>query len=137
MLVMWSKSHVALRKGLSYCKLLPCLDFCPWVFCRWQYSVFNLPRDLSWPPFPELMLVYVLQVYASLSLELAVWWHSDKSCDHKNGDSRNASLMCHVNSHEHMFKGLCDFMVASLSWWLTTLPCLVAIGLVQVEIWSI
>ena len=37
-------------------------------------------------------------------------------------------LICHVTSHEHMFKGGSPLKRA------TTLPCLMAIGLVQVEI---
>ena len=45
-------------------------------------------------------------------------------------------LVCHVNSHGHVFKGLCEFMGGNLSWRVTTLPYLVAIGLVQVEILS-
>ena len=36
-------------------------------------------------------------------------------------------LICHVTSREHMFEGLCDL-------WLEARQCLMAIGLVQVEI---
>ena len=36
-----------------------------------------------------------------------------------------------------MFKGLREIMGVSPSWWVTTLQFLVAIGLVQAEIWSL
>ena len=42
--------------------------------------------------------------------------------------------ICHVASHKHIFKGLCEFIGGSFSRLVTTLPCLVVIGLVQVEI---
>ena len=42
-------------------------------------------------------------------------------------------LICHVTSREHMFKELCEPMGGIPSWRLTTFPCLVAIGLVQME----
>ena len=43
-------------------------------------------------------------------------------------------LICYVTSHEHMFQGLCEFIGGSPSQRVTTLPCFVTIGLVQVEI---
>ena len=43
-------------------------------------------------------------------------------------------LICYVASHEHIFQGLCEFIGRSPSQRVTTLPCLVTIGLVQVEI---
>ena len=43
-------------------------------------------------------------------------------------------LICHVTSCKNMFKWLYEFMGRSLSLWVTTLPFLVAIGLVQAEI---
>ena len=42
--------------------------------------------------------------------------------------------ICHVALREDMFKGLCELMGGRPSQWVTTLPCLVAIGLVEVEI---
>ena len=39
-----------------------------------------------------------------------------------------------MTSHEHIFKGLCEFMIGSSSQGVITLPCLVAIGPVQVEV---
>ena len=50
-------------------------------------------------------------------------------------------LICLMTSSQHVFKGLCGFMVDTLHsvWWppVTTLPCLVVTGLVEVEICSI
>ena len=43
-------------------------------------------------------------------------------------------LICHVTSCGHMFKGLREFMGGSPSRRVNILSCLVAIGLVQVEI---
>ena len=67
--------------------------------------------------------------------DLALCHHSDKSCDHKHCDSEDLMFpICHVTSCEYIFKGLCEFMTGNPSWRVTTLPCLVAIGLVQAEI---
>ena len=43
-------------------------------------------------------------------------------------------LVCHLISRVHMLKGLCEFMDGNSSRRVTTLPRLVAIGLVQVQI---
>ena len=43
-------------------------------------------------------------------------------------------MFCHMNSRERMFKGLCRFMGGSPLQRVKNVPCLVAIGLVQVEI---
>ena len=43
-------------------------------------------------------------------------------------------LNCHVTSCKHMFKKLCEFMGGSYSRSVTTLPYLVAIGQVHVEV---
>ena len=53
--------------------------------------------------------------------------YSNKSCDHKHCDAGDIMLLL-----EHMLKELCEFMGGSPS-----RPCLVAIGLVHVEIQSI
>ena len=54
-----------------------------------------------------------------------------KSCEHRYYNSGDiVSLICHVTLREHMFEGLCEFMGERI----TTFPCLVAIGQVQVEI---
>ena len=34
-----------------------------------------------------------------------------KPCDHKHCDGRDIFLICNLTSHEHMFKGLCEFLV--------------------------
>ena len=53
------------------------------------------------------------------------------SCDHKHYNSGDIMfLISCVSSCEYMFKKLCEFMGGSLSWRVTTLPCLVTIGLV-------
>ena len=49
--------------------------------------------------------------------------YADKSYDHKHCDEGDMFLICHVTSHEHMFKGLCEFMGGSSSRWVTILPC--------------
>ena len=58
----------------------------------------------------------------------------DKFCDYYHCDSGDVMfLICHVTSRKHMFKELCGFMGGSSSRSVTILPCLVAIGQVQVE----
>ena len=37
-------------------------------------------------------------------------------------------LICHVISQNHVIEGLSNFLSWSSSWYVTTLPCLVAIG---------
>ena len=61
---------------------------------------------------------------------LEVCHHPDKSCDHKHCDCGDS----HVTSSEHMFKWLCEFKGGLFPRRFITLPCLVAAGLVQVEI---
>ena len=41
---------------------------------------------------------------------LTVCLHSDKFGDHRHGDSGGMFLICHVISHDHMFKGLCEII---------------------------
>ena len=43
-------------------------------------------------------------------------------------------LVCHVISQDHMVKGSSDFMGGSPSWYVTTPPSWVAIGIVVMEI---
>ena len=42
-------------------------------------------------------------------------------------------LICHVTSSNHIFKGSCKFMDGSPLYYVATLPCLVSIGVVQIE----
>ena len=42
-------------------------------------------------------------------------------------------FICHVSSREHMLKELGEFMGRSSSRSVTTLPCLVVFGVMQVE----
>ena len=66
---------------------------------------------------------------------LAIRHPPDKFCDHKYYDNEDLMfLICHVTSSEHMFKVLYEFTGGSPLPWVTTWPCLVAIGIVQVEI---
>ena len=65
---------------------------------------------------------------------LKVCHHLGKSCEHKHYDSEDMFLICHMTLRKHMFQGLCEFMGGIPSLRVTTVPSLVAIGLVQVEI---
>ena len=65
---------------------------------------------------------------------LKVCHHLGKSCEHKHYDSEDMFLICHMTSRKHMFQGLCEFRGGIPSLRVTTVPSLVAIGLVQVEI---
>ena len=45
---------------------------------------------------------------------LAVFYHPDKSFDHKNCDAKDIMFfICHMTSLEHMFKGLFKFVGGS------------------------
>ena len=129
-MVAWSKRHAVLWMGASHCKSAPCLVWCSWVFWRWRYIALDLSRDLIWPTHWELMRIYG---WECLVLSHYPW----KSCDQKHWDGGDMFLICHMTSCEHMFKGLREFMVSSPSQCVAILPCLVAIGLVQVRIKSI
>ena len=45
----------------------------------------------------------------------AVYYHPDKSCDHKHCGTGDIFLICHVTSRDHMCKGLCEIMDGSPS----------------------
>ena len=65
---------------------------------------------------------------------LTIHYHPDGFGNHRNCDSGDIMfLICHLTSRNHMFKGLCEFMGWSSSQLVTTLPCFVAISLLQVE----
>ena len=126
--VTWSKHHMAFRTGASHFKSAPCLVWCPRVFCRLRYNVCNFSRDLIWPPPWGVMRLYRREL-------LPICHHLDKSFDHKYYDSEDVMfLICYVTSCEYIFTALYEFMGGNSSWRGTTLRCLVAIGLVQVEI---
>ena len=41
---------------------------------------------------------------------LVICHHPHKSCDHKHSDSGDTMfLICNGTSHEHMFKGVCNY----------------------------
>ena len=66
---------------------------------------------------------------------LKIRHHLNKSCEHKHYDGGDIVLLIsQVTSREYMFKGLREFMGGIPSRRVTTLPCLVASGLMQVEI---
>ena len=121
------KRSCGLKDGASQDMSGPCLVWCPSVFCKWRYNVFNKSRDFTWLPH-----WWVMQIYG---WELLAVCHRHKSYDHKHWDSGDVVfLIFHVTSIEDIFKGLCKFMGGNPSLWVTTLPCLLAIDLVQVEI---
>ena len=56
--------------------------------------------------------------------------HTAKFGDHKHCNSRDMTfLICRVISGEYIIKESCDLMVGSPSWYVTTLPSLVAIDI--------
>ena len=57
---------------------------------------------------------------------------SDSHCSSASGDIKY--LTCHVTLQNHVFEGSSKFMSGSSSWFTTTLPSLMAIGIVVVEI---
>ena len=62
-------------------------------------------------------------------------YHPAKFGSHSHfGGEVIMNLVCHVIFQDHVIKVLCDFMGGSLSWYITTLPSLVAIDTVVVEI---
>ena len=148
--------------GASHCKSVSCLVCWPWVFCRWGYKVFNLSRDLTSPPHWRVMQIYgweliaechhpskfcdhkhcgsvcimsrdILSFYGwkpfTLSYRLAMFgghWSS------VSGDIKY--LICHVISQKHVIEGSSNFMSEASSWYIMTLPSLVATDIVVVEI---
>ena len=61
--------------------------------------------------------------------------HPAKFSDHKSPESRNIIFQFATLPHvDQVIKGSCDFKVGSLSSYVNTLPSLVSIGLLQVEI---
>ena len=69
---------------------------------------------------------------------LTVYHHPDNFGSQTHCDSGDIMFsIWHVTSCDHVFKGLWYFIRGSPSQKVTILPCLVAVGLVQVEIWSI
>ena len=92
---------------------------------RGRCNIFNLSHYLVWPPHGRVMR-------NSGSKLLEVCHQPGKSCDHKHWDKRDIIfLIC------NLFKGLCEVMGGNFLRRVPTLPCLVAIGLMQVKILSI
>ena len=62
-------------------------------------------------------------------------YHSSKSGCHRHSSNTDLRVfICHVTLQEHVIKALYDFMIRSLSRYITILASLVAIDIVVVEI---
>ena len=107
-LVLWSKSHVALRVGASQSKLAYCLVGCPWVSCKWRYTLFNLPYDLTKPRHWKIMQLYEWEL-------LIVCHHPAKFIGQRYSGSGDMFLVCWSISQESKIKISCDFMDRSPS----------------------
>ena len=118
----WSRHQkvIWLYEG-SQGKSAPFQVWCPWFFCKWDYNnVFNLSRDFTRPPqFRGHANVLVEAPHGISTL--------DKSCDHRRRDRGDMFSICKVTHGTTCLKDYLNLCV-------TTLPCLVVIGLVQVEI---
>ena len=67
--------------------------------------------------------------------EPTVSYNSVKFGCHKHSGGRNIMLLvCHVVSIDRVIKEPCDFIDGSPSWYVTTLPDLVSMRIVVVEI---
>ena len=125
-LVTWSKKgHMTLRLEASHGKSAFRLARSSWVFWKCRYNLLNLLRDLTWPSHWEVMRIYGWELLAASHL-------SEKFGGHC-GSGNRMFLICHVTSRDHMLKWLCEFVGGSPSQWISILPYLVAICLVQVE----
>ena len=116
-----------LRIGVFHCNL-----FSLFYMGHPQVEIlcFYLPHNITWTLHWGAILNNRWEFFA-------VFHDPDKSCNHEHCDSGDMFSIQHVTSREYVFKGLWKFP----GWKSLTLrhhlPCLVAIGLVQVEIWSI
>ena len=86
MLITWWKGYITLRMGAPHFTSTPCLFWWPWVFCRWQYNLFNLSRDLKLQPHWGVLRIYALEL-------VAVCHHPDMFYDHKHRDSGSMFLL--------------------------------------------
>ena len=102
---------MALRVGSSHSKSFSCIVY---LFCfngfsasgDIIYNLLNLSRELTRQP--GVMQIYDWEFYG-------VCYHFDKFCGHRHCDGGDMFLIYQVNSCDHMFKGLCEFMGESLS----------------------
>ena len=100
---------MALKIGASHSKSIPCLVWCPRVFYRWRYNVFNMSSDVTW-----LLRWGIMGIFESELLDVS--HHHGKSCDQSNCHSKDVMFfICHVTSRKHIFKGLYEFMCGSFS----------------------
>ena len=96
-------------KGGSFSlKSASCLDWCPRVYCKWRCNVFNLSLDLKRPPHWGAMRINGWEL-------LIVCHHPIKFSDHRHLDGEDIYFASHMTSCDHMFKGLCEFMIESPS----------------------
>ena len=123
-LVMWSKGHMALRNGASDCISSTLSTLVSTGITRGDV-IYLTCHATSYDHLTEWL-------WEILVLLLEVCHQPGKSCDHKHWDSQDIMfLIC------HLFKGLCEVMGGNFLRRVPTLPCLVAIGLMQVKILSI
>ena len=116
----------------SHSKSAPCWPWCSWVFSKRRHNVLNLLRDLTRPAHLGVMRIYGWEL-------LAVCHQPDKLMDYKCCGSKDIIifLICRVTSLDHRFQGLFEFMGGSQSPYVMTLPYLVTIDLVQVDMQGI
>ena len=117
---------MALTLGASHSKTAPSL-----VWCKRSPA----SRDQMYLIFHVTLHDHFIEGSFKYMGESSSKYHLGKSCEHRHYDSRDiVFLIRHVSSREHIFKGFCEFKGEIPSRRVTTFPCLVAIGLMQVEI---
>ena len=148
----WWKGHVALSMGACHCKSEPSLVCSSWIFCRWRYDVFNLSRDLTWSLHwaceqcggGNIMLFNLSCDFSWTHVERIVWIHGSKPVtlyhhlttfgSHWSIANGNKYSIWRVTLQNHVIEGSSNFMSESSSWYVTTLPSLVKIGIKVVQI---
>ena len=102
------RDHMTLRVGPSHVKWAPWLVWCPWVFCKWRYNVFNLLHDLTRPLHWGVLQIHGWEL-------LVLHYYPDRYGDQRHCDCGDMFLICHVTSYDYMFNRLCEFMGGSIS----------------------
>ena len=106
MFITGSKNHVAVSVRASHGKAASCVVWCPWDICPWRYDLFNMSRDLKRPTHWGTMQICGWEL-------LAMCHHLGNFCDHRYYDGEDMFLICHMTSHDHMIKRLCEFISGS------------------------
>ena len=144
MCVTGSKDHMTLRAGASHCKSASCIVWCPWdtaggdkMYLICHVTSYDHPIEekckLMGGSFLCMYVIFIVCIYKPLKnkqIALTIY----QSIYIKHCDSGDMFLICHVTSQEHMFNRLYEFTGGNPSLGVTTLPCLVGTGLMQVEI---